>query len=88
MLIKYEKTKFSNIGLSNNIPIIQMMVGEFEELENLYKGKEIVFKEHPTNNHYIGTQENRDFLIDTITGYHPSFFNYWKKIKKVIKNNF
>ena len=32
-----------------------------------------MFKEHPTNNHYIGTQENRDFLIDTITGYYSSF---------------
>ena len=76
------------IALSHNIPNIQLMVASFEELQNLYKGKKIVFKEHPTNSHYIGTQQNREFLVDTITGYHPSFFSYWKKIKKVIKKQF
>lgn len=67
-----------------NINNIQVYVGEFNELLRENKGpvqKNIFFKEHPLNEHYIGNEEPRDWMF-SLKDYYPSFFAYWKKCKK------
>jgi deoxyribodipyrimidine photo-lyase len=70
------------IDLSQNITDIQIFVGEFNELLEKYKLEKIYFKEHPTNRHFKGIEEPRDWIDTNVVGYYPSFFNYWKKLKK------
>ncbi|MCT4582891.1 MAG: deoxyribodipyrimidine photolyase [Flavobacteriales bacterium] len=68
------------IALSQNIPNIQVYVGEFETLYQRIKAQPIRFKEHPTNHHFIGIKETRAWIFST-QGYHNTFFSYWKKCK-------
>lgn len=72
------------IELTKNIEGMQVFVGEFSDLMEQVNSDRIVFKEHPTNRHYRGKEESRDWLCD-VTGYFPSFFAYWKKCIKVLK---
>lgn len=69
------------IDLSDNIKGIQLFVGEFSELQNDIETNNIYYKEHPTNYHYQGNEEPRDWL-SSIKTYYPSFFSFWKKCKK------
>ncbi len=69
------------IGLSENIPNIQVYVGSFYQLKTAHPLCEIYYKEHPLNQHYIGIEESRDWMFD-VQGYFPSFFGFWKKCKK------
>jgi deoxyribodipyrimidine photo-lyase len=39
----------------------------------------IIAKEHPAFNHYPGTKDARDWMFESVTGFYPSFFSYWKK---------
>lgn len=71
------------MSLSENIKNIQLFVGEFNELKDTYKLKDIYYKEHPLNNHYKGIEEQRDWMF-SVKGYYPSFFAFWKKCKKEI----
>ena len=64
-----------------NIPNIQVYVGEFDHLKKTHNLKEIYYKEHPLNNHYTGIEEPRDWMFE-VQGYYPSFFAFWKKCKK------
>jgi deoxyribodipyrimidine photo-lyase len=48
--------------------------------------KDRYYKEHPLNIGYSGKMENRDWISDEVTGYFPSFFSYWKKIEKQLKD--
>ncbi|WP_316763181.1 FAD-binding domain-containing protein [Pedobacter aquatilis] len=72
------------IGLSQNIPGIKVFVGEFSDLESLYKtgtlqSDEIfIFKEHPAFLQYIGSKDSYEWMIPEVTGAYPSFFKYWK----------
>ncbi len=68
--------------LSNNIPDIQIFVGEFKSLLKHIPGK-VFYKEHPTTKHYIGIKDERDWMF-SVKGYFPSFFAFWKKCKKEI----
>ncbi len=72
-----------------NIPNLQVFVGEFDELKSHYNSTlgvgGIYYKEHPTTQHYKGIEESRDWLCPTVTGYFPSFFAYWKKAEKVLR---
>lgn len=70
------------LDLSKNIPDIKVYVGSFKSLTDTYNIKNIFFKEHPLNLGYWGIEEPRDWIIDDVTGYYPSFFSYWKKIEK------
>lgn len=72
------------LQLLKNIPNIQIFTGTIEELNTILNTDNIIYKEHPTNKNYIGTEEPRDWLCSA-TGYFPSFFNFWKKCKKEIK---
>ena len=69
------------LKLSDNIHEIQFFSGSFEQLKKEYSINEFVFKEHPLNSHYIGTEDERDWLCK-IDGDYLSFFKYWNKIKK------
>lgn len=71
------------IGLSKNIENIQIFVSEFSTLTTAYNLGSIYYKEHPLNNHYQGTENQRDWLF-SLKGYYPSFFAFWKKCKKEI----
>ncbi|MDC3253006.1 deoxyribodipyrimidine photolyase [Crocinitomicaceae bacterium] len=72
------------MNLSKNIMNIQVFVGEFEELKTTLKHSELVYKEHPTCDHYQGTEESRTWLTD-VTGTYNSFFAYWKRAKKQLR---
>ncbi|MCA1761126.1 MAG: FAD-binding domain-containing protein, partial [Bacteroidales bacterium] len=79
-----ENTLAFIIGLSKNIENIQIYVGEFDELLGETGASQINYKEHPTANHYTGTQHKRDWMFEEVQGYFPSFFAYWKKCKKYL----
>ena len=72
------------LGLSNEIQELQIWVGEFQNLIDAYKIDRPYFKEHPTNTHYKGMQESRDWMF-SVKGYYPSFFSFWKKCKKELR---
>ncbi len=69
-------------ALSKNITGIQLYTGSFTSFTENYKAENIFYKEHPFNADYKGTEEPRDWITDTVTGYYPSFFSYWKKVEK------
>ncbi|WP_158977811.1 FAD-binding domain-containing protein [Cellulophaga sp. L1A9] len=73
------------LELAKNIKGIQVYVGEFKELKTQYNLKHCYYKEHPTNTHYLGVEEPRDWMF-AVKGYYPSFFSFWKKCKIEIKN--
>ncbi len=65
-----------------NIPNIQIFVGEFPDLQSV-ADVNFIFKEHPLNN-YEGMQDERDW-ISSVQGEYPSFFAFWKKVKKELR---
>ncbi len=64
-----------------NIHQVQIFVGEFNTLASTYAINDIHYKEHPTNKHYKGNEEPRDWMF-SVKGYYGSFFSFWKKCKK------
>ena len=70
------------LDLSINIQGIQIYVGSFQAFSAEYKETSIYYKEHPLNIGYFGLQEERDWIANDVSGYYPSFFSYWKKVKK------
>jgi deoxyribodipyrimidine photo-lyase len=70
--------------LSKNIPQIQVYVGEFESLLQLTNNK-LIFKKHPAFSHYVGVAENSTDLFANINGNFNSFFSFWKKCDKELK---
>lgn len=72
------------LALSENIPNIQIYVGEFSALAEEYKLQNCYFKEHPLNKNYKGTEDPRDWMFN-VKGYYPSFFAFWKKCKKELR---
>ncbi|REG88242.1 FAD-binding domain-containing protein [Algoriphagus antarcticus] len=71
------------LDLSKNIEGTKIFVGEFSELAEQINSKNLIFKEHPTNSHYQGQEESREWM-SSVEGYYPSFFAFWKKCKKEI----
>ena len=71
------------LALSKNIPNCKLFVGEFKDLKQKVGTGEIAYKEHPLNTNYHGIEFEREYL-SSITGYHKSFFSFWKKCKKEI----
>jgi deoxyribodipyrimidine photo-lyase len=72
------------LDLTKNIDGIQTFVGEFSELIGQINSEHIVYKEHPTNSHYEGKEESREWM-SSVKGYYPSFFAFWKRCKKEIR---
>ena len=71
------------LQLADNIAGIQILVAEFESLTQQVDPAHIIYKEHPTNRHYLGQEEPRSWMFD-VSGDYPSFFAFWKKCKKLI----
>ena len=80
-----ERTMEFVLRLSENIPGMQVFVGEWKDFERLTGPSEMVFKEHPAFRHFTGKQEERDWLFPNVSGYFPSFFSYWKKCERELK---
>ena len=75
------------LKLGENIPGIQFYVGSFDDLVTEYGLSNCVFKEHPLTKHFRGKSEPRDWICPEVTGYYPSFFAYWKQVKKHLTSN-
>lgn len=71
------------LALSKNIPGMQVFVGSFQCFTDRYKLENVYYKEHPLNIGYTGIEEPRDWITNDVTGYYPSFFAYWKKLKSI-----
>ncbi len=71
--------------LAANIEGIQIFTGDFDSLAEQTGGSEIRFKKHPAAAHYQGTSEHREWMFPSVRGYFPSFFGYWKKCEKIVK---
>ena len=71
------------LELANNIEGIQIFTGEFADLVGEYDIQQIHYKEHPLNN-YTGIEESRDWMFG-VKGYYRSFFAFWKKCQKELK---
>lgn len=80
------------INLSANIPGIQVFVGEIQDVMSFYKqahsysNEIIISKEHPLFEYYPGIKDTRDWMFPEVTGYYPSFFNFWNKCQKFLKH--
>lgn len=65
-------------GPANSITTSPVAATQSQLLKNIY------YKEHPLNIGYQGVEEPRDWIAPTVQGYYPSFFAYWKAVKKVL----
>jgi deoxyribodipyrimidine photo-lyase len=74
------------IALSKNIQGIQLYCGELADIQGANPTATFIFKEHPAFAHYTGTRDERDWMFPLVKGYFPSFFSYWKKCEKLLKN--
>jgi deoxyribodipyrimidine photo-lyase len=88
-----EKVVTFIINLSANIPGMQVYCGELITLQSLYNESEFtvseafIAKEHPCFEYYPGAKDSRDWMYPQVTGYYPSFFSYWKKCEKYLKQD-
>ncbi|SFT41833.1 deoxyribodipyrimidine photo-lyase [Lishizhenia tianjinensis] len=69
------------LKLAKNMDGIKIFVGAFDELLELLGEENIIFKEHPTHQHFKGNRLERDWMT-SIKGDFPSFFKFWNKAKK------
>jgi deoxyribodipyrimidine photo-lyase len=79
------------LGLADNIPGIQVWVGEWTELMAQHQPSSVHYKEHPLNAHYVHPKAvvtPRDWMFPTLTGLYPSFFAYWKKAEPLLQKRF
>jgi deoxyribodipyrimidine photo-lyase len=76
-----QKTLDFILDLAKNIPDIQIYSGEFTELKATNPGTNFIYKEHPFNTHFEGTEDPRDWL-SPVKGDFRSFFAFWKQCKK------
>ncbi|MBC6410198.1 MAG: deoxyribodipyrimidine photolyase [Ekhidna sp.] len=86
VFIKYPISKNAvdfMLGLLKNIEGIKVFVGEFSDLIRKCQTDNVIYKEHPLNN-YQGVEEPRDWMF-SVSGYYRSFFAFWKKCQKELK---
>jgi deoxyribodipyrimidine photo-lyase len=72
------------LDLSKNIKDIEIVVAEFNDLLEQAAGATFISKEHPAFEHYTGIKDSRDWMFPQVTGYHPSFFSFWKKTERYL----
>lgn len=63
---------------------LQVFVGELEELRQIIPTAKLRMKEHPLFYFQDIVYEERDWIVPSLQGEFPSFFNYWNKASKVI----
>ncbi|HNR16204.1 MAG TPA: FAD-binding domain-containing protein [Chitinophagaceae bacterium] len=74
------------ISLAQNIEGIQVFTGEISDIPFINMVPAIVSKEHPAFTHYPGQKEARDWMFPEVTGFYNSFFGFWKKCERLLKN--
>ncbi len=74
------------LDLAKNISGIRVYVGSFESAFHDMDEPSLHYKEHPLNHHYKGVQHPREWIFESVKGYYPSFFGYWKKCEKWLKH--
>ncbi len=68
-----------------NIPDIRVYVGNPADLGP----KERVFtRAYPAIAHWDVVTDQREYLFPEVSGYHKSFFAYWKQCEKLLKNQY
>lgn len=69
------------LDLCQNIPGIQVFVGEFSDLQ--LNDSICYYKEHPLSKHFVGVKDQRDWIHPERNGYYASFFAYWNTKEKI-----
>lgn len=83
-----EKVLDFAFALSKNIPDIQIVSLNFKDLQTKFPTQKFHYKTHPTTSHYKGTAHAAEFMNNSVKGYFPSFFGYWKKAEVAISKQF
>ncbi len=76
------------MSLAKEIPGLRVYVGEFDVLAGLVGDTQIIYREHPLNQHYYGTVDERTWLVPNLEGDFSSFFSFWKKAEKSLRREF
>ncbi len=75
------------LKLAENIPNIQVFVGEFHELKSkVGQNQMFVFKEHPLFDHYEGQKHEREWMFPEVSNQYGSFFKFWQACIKSNKH--
>lgn len=74
------------LSLAKNIEGIQVFTGEISDIPFINRVPAILSKEHPAFMHYPGQKEARDWMFPEVTGFYNSFFGFWKKCERILKN--
>lgn len=69
---------------TDNIPGIQIFVGEVNEIPGIEHVRDIFSIDHPTARNYPGTKDPYPWLFPQVSGYFSSFFSFWKKAQKYL----
>jgi deoxyribodipyrimidine photo-lyase len=72
------------IGLSKNIPGIQIFCGEAKDIPGLQNFKQVITRAHPTSTHYPATHDQPEWLFPQVTEVKGSFMNFWKKAERYL----
>jgi deoxyribodipyrimidine photo-lyase len=72
------------MALSQNIPGIKVFTGEFEELRKANPTGVFVYREHPLFRHYTGVGDEREWMFPSVSGWHNSFFAFWKRCERLL----
>lgn len=85
-----QKIQIPTTNFLQNNPTENLQI-ENVETENSPMSKSLLnlirYKEHPLNIGYQGVCEPRDWIAPSVQGYYPSFFAYWKAVKRVLDKN-
>ncbi len=78
------------MDLAKNIAGIQCFVVEFDALAAKYVENglaiDCISKAHPAFGHYNSMKDEPDWMAPNATGYFNSFFAFWKKMEKALRN--
>lgn len=74
--------------MADEIPEIQICVGNFSSLKILTGNSPLYFREHPLNRYYEGNQDERSWMVDGEEEVQGSFFSFWKTYEKQIKHKY
>lgn len=72
------------LNLKDNIPGMQVYVGEYTELKKSHVLGKIYAREHPLFQYQGAITEPREWMFPEVSGYFPSFFGYWKKCERFL----
>ena len=72
------------LALSGNIPGVKVFSGEFDELRKAYPAAGFVHREHPLFRHYTGVRDEREWMFPSVSGWHNSFFAFWKRCERLL----